>query len=124
MLTPLVVLLHATLSTGRQLAPLARALAAPGDLRVVAPDRRGSGERRLDPPRAVDVAEHLADLAALLDAEGAGRAVLVGHSFGGVVALEAAARLPERVAAVVAYEPPYGPLAEAAVRPFFDARRP
>lgn len=119
-LTPLVVLLHATLSTGRQLGPLARALAAPGDLRVVAPDRRGSGEHRLDPPRAVAMDEHLVDLAALLDAEGVGRAVLVGHSFGGVVALEAAARLPERVAAVVAYEPPYGPLAPAPVRPFFD----
>jgi pimeloyl-ACP methyl ester carboxylesterase len=119
MLTPLVVLLHATLSTGRQLAPLARALGAPGDVRVVTPDRRGSGGRRLDPPREVVVAEHVADLAALLDAEGVDRAILVGHSFGGVVALEAAARLPERVAAVVAYEPPYGPLAGAAVRPYF-----
>ncbi len=119
LLTPLVVLLHATLSTGRQLRPLARALAAPGDLRVVAPDRRGSGRRRLDPPRAVAMAEHVADLAAFLDAEGVGRAVLVGHSFGGVVAIEAAARLPERVAEVVVYEPPYGALADAAVRPFF-----
>ena len=112
-LTPLVVVLHATLSTGRQLAPLVRELGAAGDLRVVAPDRRGSGERRLDPPRAVTMDEHLADLVALLDEEGAGRAVLLGHSFGGVVALEAAARLPERVAAVVAYEPPYGPVADA-----------
>jgi len=119
MLAPLVVLLHATLSTGRQLAPLARTLGAPGDVRVVAPDRQGSGERRLDPPREVAIAEHVLDLAALLDAEGVERATLVGHSFGGVVALEAAARLPERVAAVVAYEPPYGPLADAAVRPFF-----
>ena len=118
-LTPAVVVLHATLSTGRQLAPLVRDLAAAGDLRVVAPDRRGSGERRLDPPRAVTIDEHVADLAAILDAEGIGRAVLLGHSFGGVVALEAAARLPERVAAVVAYEPPYGPLADERVRRAF-----
>jgi len=111
LLTPFLVVLHATLSTGRQLGPLARALAAHGDLRVVAPDRRGSGECRLDPPRDVDLGEHLADLEALLDREGVGRAVLFGHSFGGVVAVEVAARLPERVAAVVAYEPPYGPLA-------------
>jgi O-succinylbenzoic acid--CoA ligase len=110
-LTPFVVVLHATLSTGRQITPLARALAAPGDLRVVAPDRRGSGERRLDPPRPVTVDEHLGDLAALLDCEGVERAVLVGHSFGGVLAVEAAARLPERVLAVVAYEPVYGPVA-------------
>ncbi len=119
-LTPTVVVLHATLSTGRQLAPLVRELAAPGDLRVVAPDRRGSGERRLDAPRAVSIEEHLADLVAVLDAEGVGRAVLLGHSFGGVVALEAAARLPERVAAVVAYEPPYGPLAGVRTRRAFD----
>jgi pimeloyl-ACP methyl ester carboxylesterase len=118
-LTPLVVLLHATLSTGRQLAPLARALGAPGDLRLVAPDRLGSGTRRLDPPREVGVAEHVADLAALLDAEGVERAIIVGHSFGGLVALEAAARLPDRVAAVVAYEPPYAPLADPAVQPYF-----
>ena len=65
------------------------------------------------------MAEHLADLEALLDGEGMGRAVLLGHSFGGVVALEAAARLPDRVVAVVAWEPPYGPLAEARVRRAF-----
>jgi O-succinylbenzoic acid--CoA ligase len=118
-LAPLVVVLHATLSTGRQLAPLVRALGERGDLRVVAPDRRGSGGRRLDPPRAVAMAEHLADLAALLDAEGAGRAILLGHSYGGVVALEAAARLPERVAAAVAYEPPYGALADGPTKRAF-----
>lgn len=118
-LTPLVVVLHATLSTGRQLAPLARALAAPGDLRVVAPDRRGSGKRRLEPPRPVAMEEHLADLAALFDDAGIERAVLVGHSFGGVLALEAAARVPERVAAVVAFEPPYGPVGDERLRRAF-----
>jgi O-succinylbenzoic acid--CoA ligase len=119
-LTPFVVVLHATLSTGRQLAPLVRALAAPGDLRVVAPDRRGSGTRRLDPPRPVAMDEHLADVEALLDDAGVERAVLLGHSFGGVVAVEAAARLPERVAAVVAYEPPYGAIGDARVRRAFE----
>jgi pimeloyl-ACP methyl ester carboxylesterase len=120
LLTPFVVVLHATLSTGRQLAPLARALAAGGDLRVAAPDRRGSGARRLDPPRPVTIAEHLADLEVLLDGEGVGRAILVGHSFGGVVALEAAARLPDRVAAVVAYEPPYVAIGDARARRGFE----
>ncbi len=118
-LAPLVVVLHATLSTGRQLAPLVAALAGPGDLRVVAPDRRGSGERRLDPPRAVAMDEHVADLGALLDADRAGSAILVGHSFGGVVALEAAARLPERVREVVVFEPPYGPLGDERTRRAF-----
>jgi O-succinylbenzoic acid--CoA ligase len=119
LLAPFVVVLHATLSTGRQVAPLARALAAWGDLRVAAPDRLGSGERRLDPPRPVAIAEHVADLEALLDGEGVGRAILVGHSFGGVVALEAAARLADRVTAVVAFEPPYGAVGDAAARRAF-----
>lgn len=115
-LTPFVLLLHGTLSSARQLAPLCGALAGPGDLRVRAIDRLGSGGRRLDPPRPVAVAEHLADLEALLDEERVGRAILVGHSYGAVVALEAAARLPGRVLAVVAFEPPYAPLGGPAVR--------
>ena len=40
-------------------------------------------------------------------------------SFGGVVALEFAARLPERALAVVAWEPPYGPVADAATQGAF-----
>ncbi|MBP1704979.1 MAG: O-succinylbenzoate-CoA ligase [Chloroflexi bacterium] len=118
-LVPALVLLHATLSTGRQLGPLARTLAAAGDCRVFAPDRRGSGERRLARPRPVTMDEHLADLVALLDAEGIERPILIGHSFGGALAIEAAARLPDRVAGVVAYEPPYGPVAEPAVQAAF-----
>jgi len=46
--------------------------------------------------------EALADwLLALLDAAGVQRAVLVGHSMGSLVALEAAARAPERAARLV-----------------------
>ena len=61
-------------------------------------------------PTAVDV--HVDDLVAVLDVEGCRAAALVGVSFGGVVGLELAARVPDRVLAVVAYEPPYGPLAD------------
>lgn len=111
-----VLLLHATLSTGAQLRPLARALVAGGGLEVIAVDRRGSGESRLDLARPLDVATHVADLAAILDAGGHPAAILVGHSFGGVVALEFAARLPARALAVVAYEPPYGAVADAATK--------
>jgi pimeloyl-ACP methyl ester carboxylesterase len=42
-------------------------------------------------------------------------------SFGGVVALEFAARMPDLALAVVAWEPPYGPLADAATRRAFAA---
>ncbi len=110
---PAVVLLHATLSTSGQLRGLARLLAE-GGRRVFALDRRGSGGSRLAEPRPVDVPTHVSDVAALLDAEDLQDADLVGHSFGGVVALESAARLPARVRSVVAYEPPYIAIADAA----------
>ncbi len=107
-----VLLLHGTLSTAGQLGGLARALAEPGDLTVHAVDRRGSGRSRLADPAPTDVQVHVDDLVAILDAEGGAQAILVGVSFGGVVALEFAARRPDRTLAVVAYEPPYGPLAD------------
>lgn len=44
------------------------------------------------------------------------RAVVVGHSFGAVVGLELAARRPDLVAGVWAFEPPYVPVAPAALR--------
>jgi O-succinylbenzoic acid--CoA ligase len=105
-----IVLLHATLSSGAQLARLAALLARHAT--VLLPDRRGSGASRLAAPRSVPIPEQVADLLALLDQEGAARACLVGHSFGGVVALAAAALAAERVAAVIAYEPPYLTLLE------------
>jgi pimeloyl-ACP methyl ester carboxylesterase len=101
-----VVLLHATLSASAQLAGLGRLLAARGP--VFALDRRGSGESAVPAPQ-------------LVDAEGLGAAILVGHSFGAIVALEAAWRIPERVIAVVAWEPPYGPLADEETRAGFAA---
>jgi pimeloyl-ACP methyl ester carboxylesterase len=59
----------------------------------------------------IDVAVHVADLAALIDAEGLQGSLVVGHSYGGCLALELAARRPDLVAGAWVYEPPYGPLA-------------
>jgi O-succinylbenzoic acid--CoA ligase len=106
---PTVVLLHATLSTSRQLLRLA-GLLRPG-ARVLLPDRRGSGASAMASPAPVSIARHVADLVAVLDAAGVTRPVVFGHSFGALMALEFAARHPERTAAVVAYEPPYLALA-------------
>jgi pimeloyl-ACP methyl ester carboxylesterase len=114
-----IVLLHATLSASIQLTGLARLLAARGP--VLALDRRGGGESGVSMPRPLDVAVHVADVAALLDTEGITAGVLVGHSFGGVVALEVAARVPGRIRAIIAWEPPYGPLADAEIRAAFAA---
>ena len=79
-----VLLLHGTLSTAAQLDRLAAALARPGDVTVHALDRRGSGSSRLAHPRPLDVAVHVDDLVAYLDARGIDRAAVVGVSFGGV----------------------------------------
>ena len=68
---------------------------------VVAVDLRGHG--RSEAPAAGDYAvESLAaDIAAVVDALGLGRFVLVGHSMGGAAALAYADAHPERVAGLV-----------------------
>ncbi len=117
-----LLLLHGTLSNARQLDRLAAKLTRHGDLTVHALDRRGSGTGRLAPGGPIaglDLAVHLADIVAYLDARGIARAAIVGVSFGGVLGVELAARHPDRVAAVVAFEPPYGPLADERTRAGF-----
>jgi proline iminopeptidase len=52
-----------------------------------------------------DITTAVSDVAAFLDALGWDRAVLVGHSWGGHLALHAAVALPERVAGVLAVDP-------------------
>src|SRR5262249_39510694 len=68
--------------------------------RVTAYDLRGHGYSDA-PPAGYTSADHAADLFALMDALGVGRAALVGHSFGGVIAAHAAALAPGRVDALV-----------------------
>jgi lipase len=63
--------------------------------RVVAVDLRGHGHSDWDPPWDLDA--HVGDVSGTLDALGLVRVDVVGHSFGGRVALEFAARYPERV---------------------------
>ena len=115
-----LVILPGTLSNAAQLDRLASGLAGPGDLTVHAIDRRGMGTSRLARPTPLDVDVHVRDLVAYLDARGIARAIAVGVSFGGVVALELAARHPERIQALVAWEPPYGPLADEATQARFE----
>ncbi len=111
---PVAILLHATLSTSEQLVRLGRRLAERA--RVVLVDRRGSGESTMAQPGPVSVPRHVEDVIAVLDDLGVERAVLVGHSYGGVVALETAARYADRVTAVFVWEPPYLDVGSPAVR--------
>lgn len=88
--------------------------------RVVTYDRRGFGTSTGRP----DVSADPADLGALLDTLGIGRAVLVGHSQGTQTAFRFAAAFPERVLGLVLYgtTPPDG-FPVAAPEPPFDRRR-
>jgi pimeloyl-ACP methyl ester carboxylesterase len=114
---PTLLLLHATLSSARQLRRLTEQLSE--TFTVVAIDRRGSGATELEPAVTVgpiDVAVHIADIGAVHAAEGLGPALVVGHSYGGALALELAARRPDLVVGVWAFEPPYAPVGRPAVR--------
>ncbi|MGV9006758.1 MAG: alpha/beta fold hydrolase [Brevundimonas sp.] len=86
-----------------------RSLLAPlsGSLRLWAPDLRGHGGTTLptDPHGRRSWADHRDDLVALLDAIDGPPVVLAGHSMGATSALLAAAERPDRVSALVLFDP-------------------
>lgn len=93
---PPIVLLHAGIADSRAWDEVVPLLAAAG-YRVVRFDRRGFGRTVTE-----DVEfSNRADVIAILDALGIGRAVLVGNSQGGQIAFDTAIEFPDRVAAVV-----------------------
>jgi 3-oxoadipate enol-lactonase len=72
--------------------------------RVISYDRRGYGAS--SGPSPTTLAEHTIDAVGLLDELDIGRAVIVGWSVGGIVALDLAVRHPARVLGLVLVEPP------------------
>jgi lipase len=76
------------------------------DISVAAPDLIGHGRSSWDAPWTIDA--NVAALAGLLDADGGRPAVVVGHSFGGAVALNLAAARPDLVDALVLLDPAAG----------------
>jgi pimeloyl-ACP methyl ester carboxylesterase len=98
-----VVALHCSGSSGRQWDPYVERL--PAGLRLAAPDLMGSGRDNawtLGTPVTLE-AEARRVLAAF---PGDGAPVhLIGHSYGGAVALEIAMRWPEKVRTLTLYEP-------------------
>ena len=93
---PTVLLLHGQPGTGRDLEPVARLLS--WRARTLLPDRPGYGATG---GRALPLAEQAATLAALLVERRAAPAVVVGHSYGGGVALSLALEHPELVTGLV-----------------------
>ncbi|MGZ4762834.1 MAG: alpha/beta fold hydrolase [Ilumatobacteraceae bacterium] len=97
---PLIALIHGSMDRSAGMLKLSRHLDE--EFRVLRYDRRGYGRSaHLDEP--FEIGAQVGDLVGLL----AGRqAVLVGHSYGGNVALATADRHPELVAGVAVYETP------------------
>lgn len=94
-----VVLVHGSLTTGGDEWPAQRPLADEG-FRLLVPDRRGYG--RSPPAQGEDFLVDADDIAGLM---GDG-AHLVGHSYGGLGALFAAARSPEATLSLTLLEAP------------------
>lgn len=95
---PTVVLIHGVLNDHSVWALQSRYLANHG-WNVLAVDLPGHCRSAGEAPASVEAAADF--VAALLDAVGVPTAALVGHSWGSLIALEAAARLQERVSHLV-----------------------
>src|SRR5262245_29811174 len=104
-----LVLVHGFSGFRQDFATQQAALARVG--RVLAPDLRGHGESSKPGDAAAYTLALLAeDLLAFLDALGVERCDLLGHSMGGMLALRAALRAPERIASLVLMDTAPGPL--------------
>ncbi len=94
---PTVIFIHGVLNDhsvwDAVLSPLATSML--GGINAIAIDLPGHGHSTGQAPATVEEAADT--LLAMLDASGIARAALVGHSFGSLIALEAAARAPGRV---------------------------
>jgi pimeloyl-ACP methyl ester carboxylesterase len=115
---PPLVLVHGGRDHARSWDPVALALR--DRWRVLAPDLRGHGDSAWAVGGTYSLAEFVLDLARLVEALGAARVRLVGHSLGGAVALHYAGLFPERVARLAAIEglgPSPALRAELAARP-------
>jgi len=95
---PALVCLHGVTGHGRHFAELAERLA--DRFHVIALDLRGHGASSWEPPWNLE--QHVADV---LEATPEQRCVWIGHSFGGRVAYEVAAAVPERVDRLVLLDP-------------------
>ncbi len=101
----LAVLLHGWPQDGSSWARVAPLLVEAG-YRVACPDLKGFG-RSDSPRRGYDPATLADELSQLVQALGARKAVLVGHDWGGAVALATAFRHPGRVRALVTIASPF-----------------
>lgn len=115
--TPLL-LLHGNTDTWRSFEPVLPLL--PPRVRAVALTQRGhGGASKL--PTGYGPADFAGDVIAVLDALGLTRAVICGHSFGGLVALRAALDHPGRVAGLVLAAAFPGMKGNPAIKEFWES---
>ena len=94
-----VLALHGITAQHRAFNAMARYLGHPDG--VVALDLRGRGDSEKPPSGNYGLDKHAEDAIRVLDYLGVERGILVGHSMGAFVALQAALSYPERIKALV-----------------------
>ena len=104
---PAVVLVHGAMDRA---ASFGRTMRRLGDLDVCAYDRRGYATS-LSAGTDTTLDEQAADLLAIAEWTGASSVVVIGHSFGGTVALRTAESDPRRLIGLGAFESPVPTLA-------------
>jgi pimeloyl-ACP methyl ester carboxylesterase len=90
---------------------------------IFTPTCTGLGERAHLGGPDVDLEAHVRDIGAVLDAEGLRDVILVGHSYGGMVATVVADRMPQRIARLV-YLDAFVPENGQALRDLIPANAP
>ena len=95
-----IVLVHGAWSGGWSWKEAARLLRQRG-YDVYAPSQTGLADRNHVPPERVDLSTHVADITGLLRYENLENALIVGHSYGGMVITGAVDRARARVAGMI-----------------------
>lgn len=73
---------------------------------VITYDRRGNSRSSCSPDAAYHIQDQTDDVVALIERLGLRNVILVGHSAGGIMAIEAFRRITSRVSHVIIYETP------------------
>lgn len=92
-----ILCLHGHPGSGRSLSVFTQNLSR--RFKTIAPDLRGYGNSRTQVN--FSMSDHLIDLEALLDRFQVERCLILGWSLGGILAMELALRLPERVSGLI-----------------------
>ena len=101
---PQILAIHGLTGHGQRWRTLATRYLS--EFAIVAPDLLGHGRSSWAAPWTLDA--NVAALAGLLDVEAEAPVLVVGHSFGGAVALNLAAARPDLVAGLVLLDPAVG----------------